>query len=218
MLKTHCSSLKHRGRLAYINADKQAYIYIHVYIYKYLSCWGLHVWRLWCPKQVSRVGRSNCNRQCSVGCNYLSLPEIPVSGTEAHVYTCIYQPFVKFHEDTGATYQALCQPMSFLSQVHLPRDPFAAIIKDSLTCHRGVPCHWVNILWTEWNGRHFADDGCNLGNDSLAFVPRCQIDNKSLSWVQVMTWCHAGTKPLTGPMLNFHSMQSLGTRLGVTWR
>ena len=31
---------------------------------------------LWSQKQVSRVGISNCIPLCSVGCNYLSLPEI----------------------------------------------------------------------------------------------------------------------------------------------
>ena len=35
-----------------------------------------------CQKQVSQAGISNCIPQYSVGCNYLSLPEIPDSGTK----------------------------------------------------------------------------------------------------------------------------------------
>ena len=39
------------------------------------------IWVLWCQKQVSQAGISNCIPQYSVGCNYLSMPEIPASGT-----------------------------------------------------------------------------------------------------------------------------------------
>ena len=41
-------------------------------------------WGLWCQKQVSQAGISNCIPQYSVGCNYLSLPEIPLFGTKVH--------------------------------------------------------------------------------------------------------------------------------------
>ena len=43
--------------------------------YTYTDIWGL-----WHQKQVSQAGISNCIQQYSVGCNYLSLPEIPASG------------------------------------------------------------------------------------------------------------------------------------------
>ena len=39
-------------------------------------------WGLWCQKQVSQAGISNCIPQYSVGCNYLSLPEITASGAK----------------------------------------------------------------------------------------------------------------------------------------
>ena len=41
-------------------------------------------WRLWCQKQVSQAGISNCIPQDTVGCNYLSMPQIPASGTKVH--------------------------------------------------------------------------------------------------------------------------------------
>ena len=44
---------------------------------------------LWCQKQVSQARISNCIPQCSVGCNYLSLPEIPDSGAKVLIY-CQY--------------------------------------------------------------------------------------------------------------------------------
>ena len=40
------------------------------------------IWGLWCQKQVSQAGISNCILQFTVGCNYLSLPEIPASGAK----------------------------------------------------------------------------------------------------------------------------------------
>ena len=40
----------------------------------------------WCQKQVSQAGISNCIPQYSVGCNYLSLPKIPASGTKVLNY------------------------------------------------------------------------------------------------------------------------------------
>ena len=45
-----------------------------------------HKWGLWCQKQVSQAEISNCIPQYSVGCNYLSMPEIPTSGTKVLKY------------------------------------------------------------------------------------------------------------------------------------
>ena len=44
------------------------------------------IWGLWRQKQVSQAGISNCIPQSTVGCNYLSLPEIPASGTKVLIY------------------------------------------------------------------------------------------------------------------------------------
>ena len=41
-----------------------------------------YVWRLWRQKQVSQAGISNYIPRFTVGCNYLSLPEIPASGAK----------------------------------------------------------------------------------------------------------------------------------------
>ena len=40
------------------------------------------IWGLWRQKLVFQAGISNCIPQYHVGCNYLSLPEIPASGTK----------------------------------------------------------------------------------------------------------------------------------------
>ena len=37
---------------------------------------------IWCQKQVSQAWISNCIPHYYVGCNYLSMPEIPASGTK----------------------------------------------------------------------------------------------------------------------------------------
>ena len=44
-------------------------------------------WGLCCQKQVSQAGISNYIPQFTVGCNYLSLSEIPASGNKVHNYT-----------------------------------------------------------------------------------------------------------------------------------
>ena len=45
-----------------------------------------YIWGLCCQKQVSQAGISNYIPQFTVGCNYLSLPEIPASGNKALIY------------------------------------------------------------------------------------------------------------------------------------
>ena len=42
-------------------------------------------WRLWHHKQLSQVWISNCIQQNSVGCNYLSMPEIPANGAKVPI-------------------------------------------------------------------------------------------------------------------------------------
>ena len=44
------------------------------------------IWGLCCQKQVSQTGIINYIPQFTVGCNYLSLPEIPVSGNKVLIY------------------------------------------------------------------------------------------------------------------------------------
>ena len=44
-----------------------------------------HICRLCCQKQVSQAGIGNYIPQFTVGCNYVSLPEIPVSGNKVHI-------------------------------------------------------------------------------------------------------------------------------------
>ena len=46
----------------------------------------LTIWRLCCQKQVSQAGISNYIPQFTVGCNYLCLPEIPVSCNKVPIY------------------------------------------------------------------------------------------------------------------------------------
>ena len=48
------------------------------------------IWGHWCEKQVSQAGLSNCIPQNTVGCNYLSLPEIPASGTQVLIYAEVH--------------------------------------------------------------------------------------------------------------------------------
>ena len=44
--------------------------------YMYVFYWRNMIWGIWCQKQVSQTGISNYTPQFTVGCNYLSLPEI----------------------------------------------------------------------------------------------------------------------------------------------
>ena len=67
----------------------------------------------------------------------------------------------------------------------------------------------VNTLRLRKNGHHYADVyKCIFLNEnawiplkiSLKFVPRVPIDNIS-ALIQIMTWRHAGDKPLSAPMM-----------------
>ena len=51
---------------------------------------GAYIWGLWHQKQVSQAGINNCIPQNTVGCNYLSLSEIPASGTEVLICQAAY--------------------------------------------------------------------------------------------------------------------------------
>ena len=46
----------------------------------------IYIWRLWCQKQVSQAGISNCIPYSTVIGNYWSLHEIPASGTKVLIY------------------------------------------------------------------------------------------------------------------------------------
>ena len=50
---------------------------------------GMDIWGLCCQKQVSQAGISNYIPQFTVGCNYLSLPEIPASGNKVLICALI---------------------------------------------------------------------------------------------------------------------------------
>ena len=45
------------------------------------------IWGLGCQEHVSQAVISNFILQFTVGCNYLSLPEIPASGAKVLIYT-----------------------------------------------------------------------------------------------------------------------------------
>ena len=50
-----------------------------------------HIWGLWQQKQVSQAGVRNYIPQFTVGCNYLSLSEIPASGTKVLICPGLFQ-------------------------------------------------------------------------------------------------------------------------------
>ena len=47
----------------------------------------IFVWGLWRQKHVSQTWISNCIQQNTVGCNYLSMLEIPASGTKVFIFS-----------------------------------------------------------------------------------------------------------------------------------
>ena len=53
------------------------------------------IWVLWCQKQVSWAEISNCIPQYTVGCNYISLPEIPASVVQVLILTYVLKGFFK---------------------------------------------------------------------------------------------------------------------------
>ena len=55
---------------------------------------------LWCQNQSSQAGISNCIPQYSVGCNYLSLPEIPPSGANVLKYVFTFRLIPPYRNGT----------------------------------------------------------------------------------------------------------------------
>ena len=47
------------------------------------------IWGLWCPRPISQARTSNCIPRNTVGCNYLSLPEIPASDTKVLISSVV---------------------------------------------------------------------------------------------------------------------------------
>ena len=80
-----------------------------------------HIWGLCCHKQISQAVISNYILQFTVGCNYLSLPEIPASGNKVFIWhLCnewcvsswyIFKNFIMFH-----IFSTVC---NFVSSIYL---------------------------------------------------------------------------------------------------
>ena len=64
----------------------------------FYRCSPLHIiWGWLCQKQVSHAGISNYLPQFTVGCNYLSLPEIPASDIKVLIYGWLTAALQKLH-------------------------------------------------------------------------------------------------------------------------
>ena len=63
-----------------------------------ISMHDVKIWGLWCQKQPSQAGINNCISQYSVGYNYISLPEIPASGTKFLIWERQNTCFVGFFQ------------------------------------------------------------------------------------------------------------------------
>ena len=86
------------------------------------------------PKQVSQAGIRNYIPQFTVGCNYLSLPEVPASGSNVLIYgDCLHECHVMInhismeedgghfttHEISGKTYQFHSHNITIIRKAHL---------------------------------------------------------------------------------------------------
>ena len=73
-----------------------------VRFHKWINCWSAvgviiawrqvwvnNIWGLCCQKHISQAGISNYIPRLTVGCNYLSLPEIPASGNNVLICTLL---------------------------------------------------------------------------------------------------------------------------------
>ena len=59
------------------------------------------IWRHWCQKQVSQAGISNNIPPKTVGCNYLSMPEIPTSGTTVVIHVTLTWAIIMYNVIVG---------------------------------------------------------------------------------------------------------------------
>ena len=81
--RSHNSRLQTHGLLSRaLRASSKLYVDFSMCVCVCLS--GI-IWGLCCQNQVSQAGMSNYIPPFTVGCNYLSLPEIPASGNKVHI-------------------------------------------------------------------------------------------------------------------------------------
>ena len=69
--------------LFYVSLNKFSLTWVKIdTIHSVVSFSSNKKWGVWCQKQVSQAGISNCIPQNAVVCNYLSMPEMSGSGTK----------------------------------------------------------------------------------------------------------------------------------------
>ena len=115
----------------------------------------LHKWGLWCQKQVSQAGISNYILQFTARCNYLSLPEVPASGTKVLKYQLliegIYLPII-------FRVASLCQGLSShgIDLVHRIYQWLIAILQYLLLmhwryCSLSLSHQYISLTQFSWN-------------------------------------------------------------------
>ena len=122
------------------------------------------IWRLWYQKQVSQAGISNCIPQNTVGCNYVSLPEIPASGTKSLISSVMTKaPTCPW----GQTRLPSCYwgwHYAFLDLTPLSAPGCGLLLsgKGTDTCTnlfvRKTLHRWFNTLRPRQNGRHLPNN------------------------------------------------------------
>ena len=122
-----------------------------------------HIWGRRSEKQVSQAWISNCIPQYTVGCNYLSLPEIPASGTKVLIWKVfnysnfiwvnkrlifwVLHCFVYFQFDT----------LRKTSELHI------IFSLRSKTMQSAVSPLWKNVIWMPLNLSNLKKNVLHLG-------------------------------------------------------
>ena len=97
------------------------------------------IWGLGCQKHVSQAGISNCIPHYRVGCNYLSIPEVPAVGAKVLISPCCSKVVNKIINSLW--------PFDYIWQ-HISRSTLAQV----MTCCLMAPGHYVTqslIIFTQ---------------------------------------------------------------------
>ena len=164
--------------------------------------------RLWHQKQVSETGISNCIPQYSMGCSYLTLPDISVPVAKVLIYwrgywAFIYQMTRRLITKYGAISNSKPECLGFeISQAYLSNYAVCFQVPQRELSIISF-AHKLDTLRPRQNGPHFPDDifKCIFLNENVwisnSISLKCVLEdpiNNIPALVQIMAWRRPGNQ------------------------
>ena len=143
-------------------------------------------------KQVSEAWISNYIPQGTVGCNYLSMSQIPASSRQVLKYYII-----SWVTGPGDTHCYMDTGKLGIIKLYGIKE-FMDQSTEFYTLRPGqICCHFADDIF---KCIFLKENAWISFKNSLKFIPKVWINNNP-ALVQIMAWCRPGNKPLSEPMM-----------------